>query len=245
MPKPQNPRRAGGADRTPAQARQTQMNDDPNQDDPNQTAKRPRTASKQARRRQLIDATIESIAKHGISGTTMTTVTGIAGLSMGLVNFHFQTKENLFQQTLQFLADEHRDQWKNSYDKASLSPAAKLLAIVDAHYHPRICSRKKLAVWFAFYGEAGYRARYRTSMRRIDEERWAISRSLCDQIIRAGQYPAADPAGIADTLEGLYDGLWLNMLLYPGEFTRQDAMVRIRAYLASVFPGDFERPDKG
>ena len=48
-----------------------------------------RTASKAVRRQQLIEATIDSIAKYGISGTTMTTVTGLAGLSVGIVNFHF------------------------------------------------------------------------------------------------------------------------------------------------------------
>jgi TetR/AcrR family transcriptional repressor of bet genes len=61
------------------------------------------------RRQQLIEATIESIAKFGISGTTMTTVTGFAGLSVGIVNFHFDSVENLFEETLFSLAAEHRD----------------------------------------------------------------------------------------------------------------------------------------
>ncbi len=41
-----------------------------------------RTASKEVRRLQLIKATIESISKYGILGTTMTTMTGFAGLSV-------------------------------------------------------------------------------------------------------------------------------------------------------------------
>ena len=74
----------------------------------------PRTAPKQARRLQLIQATIDSIGKHGISGTTMKTVTGIAGLSMGIVNFHFENKDTLFQETLKFMGEEHRDQWRTA-----------------------------------------------------------------------------------------------------------------------------------
>ena len=120
-----------------------------------------RTASKEVRRGQLIAATIESISKHGIGGTTMSTVTDIAGLSIGIVNFHFQSKQNLFEETLVFLARQHHDHWLNGYNDAGLSPKDKLQAIVDAHFHAKICTHKNLAVWFAFYGEAGRRETYR------------------------------------------------------------------------------------
>ena len=203
-----------------------------------------RTASKEVRRQQLIDATIESISKYGISGTTMTTVTGFAGLSIGIVNFHFKNKEKLFEETLRFLAEEHRAQWRKSVKNAKLTPEAKFLAIVDAHFHPNICSRKKLAVWFGFYGEAAYRASYRRSMSEIDEERWETSKQLIREIIEDGGYVDADPEDIASTMEGLYDGFCLNILIYPGEFTREDAKLRIREYLATTFPKHFEFPSK-
>ncbi len=206
--------------------------------------KPPRTESREVRRQQLINATIESIAKHGISGTTMTTVTGFAGLSIGLVNFHFKTKETLFEETLRFLAEEHRDQWKKSYNKAELAPEAKLLAIVDAHFHPKICSRKKLSVWFGFYGEAKNRANYRKIMHKMDPERWEQSKRLCAQIIADGGYEHADAEVVADTLEGLYDGYCLNILIYPGDYSREDAKAQIRIYLATTFPKHFERPKK-
>jgi len=208
----------------------------------NANQKKPRFASKEARRQQLIDATIKSIAKHGISGTTMTTVTGIAGLSIGLVNFHFSTKDNLFAATLRFLAEEHRDQWKASFEKADLTPQAKLLAIVDAHYHPKICNRKKLAVWFGFYGEAASRAKYRAIMEEIDPERWKVSIALINDIIQEGKYQGVDADSVAHTLEGLYDGFCLNILMYPKEFTSDDAKRNIRAYLASTFPNHFTTP---
>ncbi|WP_135500896.1 TetR/AcrR family transcriptional regulator [Roseovarius aestuariivivens] len=205
--------------------------------------KQGRTASKEVRRHQLIEATIESISKHGISGTTMTTVTGFAGLSIGLVNFHFRNKETLFEETLRFLAEEHREQWRKNYNNAALTPQAKLLAIVDAHFHPRICTRKKLAVWFGFYGEARYRAFYRRLMSEIDEERWDISRGICRTLIEDGGYANAKPEDVADTLEGLYDGLCLNILIYPGEFSRETAKQRVRDYLARTFPLHFDHPE--
>ena len=204
--------------------------------------KKPRTASKEVRRQQLIDATIESIAKHGIAGTTMTTVTQAAGLSMGLANFHFSTKQNLFEETLRFLAEEHHNHWKVSYEKANLAPEAKLRAIVAAHFHPKICNRKKIAVWYGFFGEAKARASYRKLADEIDAERRDLSVALCRQIIEEGGYDNVEPVNIVFTLEGLYDGLWLNILMYPGEFSRFDMMKRIEDYLALVFPKHFEQP---
>lgn len=204
--------------------------------------KKPRTASKEVRRQQLIDATIESIAKHGISGTTMTTVTRAAGLSIGLANFHFSTKQNLFEETLRFLAEEHHEFWKKSYGAANLAPEDKLRAIVAAHFHRSICNRKKLAVWYAFFGEAGARASYRKLANEIDAERRDASVELIRQIIRDGGYDNMDATDIAFTLEGLYDGFWLNILMYPGAFSRFDGMRRIEGYLAQVFPRHFQRP---
>lgn len=204
--------------------------------------KKHRTASKAVRRQQLIDATIESIAKHGLSGTTMTTVTREAGLSIGLANFHFSTKQNLLEETLRYLAEEHHKFWKKSYEKADLAPKAKLEAIVAAHFHPSICKRKKITVWYGFFGEAKSRGSYRTLVADIDSERLEMSAQLCAGIIKEGGYENVDPQNVAMTLEGLYDGFWLNILIYPKEFTRFDAMNRIGEYLAGVFPKHFERP---
>jgi TetR/AcrR family transcriptional regulator, transcriptional repressor of bet genes len=206
------------------------------------TVKKARTASKEVRRQQLIDATIQSIAKFGLSGTTMTTVTEIAGLSRGLANFHFRTKQNLFEETLRFLAQEHQQHWKTQHEKANLAPEAKLRSIVEAHFHPNICNRKKLAVWYGFFGEAGARASYRKLVNAIDTERRMLSLDLCHQIITQGRYENADAEDVTITLEGLYDGFWLNILMYPGEFTRIDAMKRIKGYLWRVFPDHFDQP---
>lgn len=195
-----------------------------------------RTASKETRQRQLIVGAIASIAKYGLSGTTVTTITSAAGLSVGLVNFHFKNKQNLLEATLRYLASEHRDEWRKSILSAERDPAVKLLAFVDAHFVPHICNRDKLTVWFGFYGEAGYRAHYRSIMTQIDAERLRVSADLCREIIREGDDEGIDPEHVAETLESFCDGFWLNILVYPDAFSPNDAKLRIREYLASTFP---------
>jgi TetR/AcrR family transcriptional repressor of bet genes len=204
-----------------------------------EASKPPRTASREVRRAQLIAATIDAIAEHGIAGTTLSTVTEKAGLSIGIVNFHFQSKQNLFEETLTFLAREHHEQWHRAHADAGLSAGDKLLAIVDAHFDPRICTPKKLAVWFAFYGEAGRRSAYRRLIDDIDDERFELSKGLCTDIDAEGGYRGAAPEMVAQTLEGLYDGLCLNILMYPAQFTRKLARLQVRQYLAGMYPDHF------
>ncbi|MBD1546036.1 TetR/AcrR family transcriptional regulator [Roseibium aggregatum] len=204
-----------------------------------ETVKKPRTAPPEVRRKQLIDATISCISRSGIPGTTLTAVTKEAGLSLGIVNFHFKNKDALLAETLNALAEEHRALWMKALDRPDLSAAAKLRAMVEAQFHPRICSRKKLTVWFAFFGETAHRKSYRTISSHIDMERQEICADLCRQIIGDGGYSDLDAEGVTLTLESLFDGFWLNMLMYPAKFSREAAADQTLKYLATVFPGHF------
>ena len=59
-----------------------------------------RTAPKEERQLQLIQATIRSVARNGLSDTTMATVAREAGLSQGIINLHFKSKDRLLVETL-------------------------------------------------------------------------------------------------------------------------------------------------
>ena len=93
---------------------------------PAEPEKRGRKASKETRRQQLIEATIDSLAKRGYSETTMADVADGAGLSRGIVNFHFESKEKLLVATLQYMADEYSAHWRAALQKAGDDPARQL-----------------------------------------------------------------------------------------------------------------------
>ena len=201
-----------------------------------------RTASREARRQQLIDATIDSISKRGFSGTTLETVPRGANLSHGIVNFYFRTKEDLYLETLGHLTGEHYRRWYGAMTRAGPDPARQLGAIVDADFDRTICSRRKLAVWFAFWGQAKYRPNYLRIHSRYDDERFEEISRLCREIAADGAYGGLDPESVARCLESLVDGLWLDMLLYPREASRQRARSDCFGYLAGVFPEHFTSP---
>ncbi len=198
-----------------------------------------RTASKALRRQQLIRATIKSVAKRGFADTTMATVAKEAGLSQGIINLHFHSKNNLLIETLRFLADEYKGGWENALARAGPSAADKLSALVDLDFSRKVCDRNKLAVWFAFWGEAKSRPVYMKLCQKRDAEYDAVLQKLCRQLVEDGPYPGVDPSNIGNTLSALTDGLWLDVLMAQDHFGRDEARKIALSYLAHVFPEHF------
>ena len=198
-----------------------------------------RTASRQARRQQLIDATIKCIARKGMGGTTLADVAGEAGLSQGIVNLHFESKENLLNETLRYLADEYKTQFDKALATAGPRPADRLRALMELDLRPSICDRHKISVWFAFWSEVKSRPMYRKICDASDRHYDAVIESLCDEIIVEGDYDQIAASAIAIGLNAMTNGLWLSYLISPKTFDRQSAANAIREYLRCVFPQHF------
>ena len=197
-----------------------------------------RTASKEERQVQLIKATIRSIAKHGLSVTTMATVAREAKLSQGIINLHFQSKERLLEETLLYVVGEYRASWYKALDSSGDSAAEKLAALASVDFDKRICQRNKLAVWFAFWGESRSRLTYRRICTQSSREYKQLMTRLCEEIIFEGGYEAC--AGhVATGLLAMNEGLWLDLLLTPAEMTPGQALEISMSYLRGIFPGHF------
>lgn len=204
---------------------------------------------RQARRRQLVEAAIACIAEHGLAETTLSAVTTRAGLSHGLANFHFESKDALLSETLGHLAEEHHAEWRRALDSAGPAAADRLSAVIAADFAPAVCTPERLAVWFAFWGQATHRPLYLEVHQRHDAARRALLRQLCAEIAQGAGCGDAklDPARIARSIEALIDGLWLQILLYPDMLGREEAHASAMDFLATLFPTQFAiaAPDEG
>lgn len=192
-----------------------------------------------ARRRQLIDATITAIGRRGYANTTLTHVAGEAGLSPGIVNFYFKSKEQLLQATLEQLGDEYAAFLREQLAKAGPSLAAQLDATIEADFDPRVFTLEKVAVWYAFWAEAHAQPSYRSLVSRMEAQYYAQTAELCRQIVEAGGYTGIDPDAVASGLNAMIDGFWFDFLIDPKEFDREAAKRTCRLFLAGLFPREF------
>lgn len=203
-------------------------------------APRKRTEPREVRRKQLIMAAIDSISKRGFSDTTLRHVTEKAKLSHGVVNYHFESKEALYDATLGYLAKEHYDVWTQYYEKADPAPAHRLAAIIRADFDRKICTHKRLAVWFAFWGQAKYRPNYLKIHNQYDNERYERIEECCAALIQEGGYSELKVDRTARTIEALTDGSWLCLMLYPNgnsrETYRDDCLHMIERFFPDHFP---------
>ena len=202
--------------------------------------KKGRKASKETRQQQLIEATIDSLAKRGYSETTMADVADGAGLSRGIVNFHFESKEKLLVATLQYMADEYSAHWRAALQKAGDDPARQLGVLVAADFDRSICNRRKLAAWCAFWGEAKSRPTYQALCGARDEAYQNVFIDLCRQLQADGGYDL-EPHATALALSAMLEGLWLRLMMGTEEVTRETAHHAATEYLAAVFPKHFSR----
>jgi TetR/AcrR family transcriptional repressor of bet genes len=201
---------------------------------------KPRTASKEARQSQLIKATIRSIAKHGLSTTTMATVSKEAKLSQGIINLHFQSKDRLLVETLRFVADEYKTVWEKALEESGDSTAEKIGALVGVDFEKSVCQRNKLAVWFAFWGETRSRPIYREICRKRDQEYLQVMVDYCRDLVEEGGYQNLKAEAIANALLAMTEGLWLDLLMSPDYMTPEQCLDVCMHYLQTVFPDHFK-----
>lgn len=201
------------------------------------TERRARKATKETRQLQLIEATIDSLAKRGYSDTTLADVADGAGLSRGIVNFHFESKEKLLVATLQHMADEYATNWNGLLEKAGPRAADRLWALVGADFDRKICTKRKIAAWCAFWGEAKSRPTYQALCGASDLYYVETFVAICSELQKEGGY-GCDATAMALGLCAMIDGLWLRLMMGDG-LTREGALSTVRAFVVTIFPKHF------
>lgn len=197
-----------------------------------------RREPKALRREQLINATIDSLAKRGYAATTLADVADGAGLSRGIVNFHFTSKENLLSETIKFLQDEYTANWQAMVQKAAPDTASQLLAMVTADLDRKICTHRKLAAWFALITEARSKPAYHEMAWERDAKYRTTLASMCQLAKQEGGY-AFDPQSTADAIYAMQEGLWLRMMLFGRGYKREAALKVALDTLRTIFPRHF------
>jgi TetR/AcrR family transcriptional repressor of bet genes len=201
-----------------------------------ETALRSERGTREGRRRDLVGAAIVIIAENGLAGTTLAKVAAEAGLTAGIVNHHFDTKDALLIETLRTLSEEFAQGLDAALAAAGDDAAAGLRAIIDHSFDPAVSDARHVAVWSAFQAEAHWRSSYTALCG--DRDR-AYMAAIRDRIAGLGAAPA-DAEVLARAFAGLLDRYWHDILFAEESFDRPAARAACRRFLAALLP--FEEP---
>jgi len=197
------------------------------------------------RRRQIIDATIRSVIRNGLAGTTLATVSAEAGLSQGVAVFYFRNKQTLLAEALRHQYETYRQHWQAALDAAGPDPLARLIAMARTDFDPAVCNAESLMIWHAFWGEASARPLYAEISERFDDERASVMREVCATLLTDSGRPASDAFAIATGIDALTDGLWLRMYLSTEAVDAASALKVTAQFLATIFPEHAEALRQG
>ncbi|MCY0095830.1 TetR/AcrR family transcriptional regulator [Hoeflea ulvae] len=181
---------------------------------------------------RMIEAVVDVVARHGISGTTFANVSAAAGVSQGALVFHFKSKDGLLRETLSRLLQEYEQAWSAAF--AAPDPLTRILGLIRADFSPSICSRKKLALWFSFWGEAGAKPLYSKICVEAEVARYEAMLASCRDLVESSGGP--DPVLLTNSIDAFTDGLWLQMHMQGFPITRAEALESALAHLRLLLP---------
>jgi TetR/AcrR family transcriptional repressor of bet genes len=199
----------------------------------------PRKASRQIRRQQLIEATIVALAEKGQARLKLQDVAETAGLSYGLVNFYFETKEKLLAETLRYMAAEYRANWKEALEEAGDSPARQLNALIQADFNDKIYTPPRLMAWCTFWGEAQSRPYYQQECNATDMEYIRVMEGICERLL-AETRSNAKAVRVARVIRVTMEGLWLDMITTGKPYPRAECLRTVYCCAMAFFPQVFD-----
>ena len=189
---------------------------------------------------KLISSTIKNISNKGINETTMHDVSQGAGLSQGIVNFHFKSKELLLIETLKYISNEYLESFQKFLNKSGNDPRKKIIAIINNDFSSKICSRDKISVWFTFFSEIKFKPAYRQICRERDLYYQNVTEDIFSELIKREKNNLSKKS-LSIAFQSLIMGLWLNQLDEPSKFSKSESKKICIDYLKTHFPKQFSR----
>jgi len=200
----------------------------------------PRDEAEDARRVQLIEVTIDSLAAVGFVGTTLAEIAGRAGVSPGLVAHYFGDKDGLLEAAFRALARVVAVRMRERFALAR-TPRARVQAIIDANLGPENFDRRIGNAWLAFWGQVLHFEGLKRVQRAYQVRMLSNLRSDLRRMI-----PAEAAHSLAAMIAAMIDGVWLRAALSEWqEADSESARALLTAFvddrlleLARSSPGD-------
>ena len=160
-----------------------------------------------ARRRQLVDVTIDSLAEVGFVGTTLAQIAARAEVSPGLVAHYFDDKDGLLEAAFRSLARRVGSQVRTRLRLVSTA-RGRIQAIIDANLAPEEFDQRTGTAWLAFWGQVLHLPRLKRIQSAYQRRMLSNLRSSLKRLV------APDEAHrLAAMIAAMIDGVWLRAAL--------------------------------
>lgn len=165
----------------------------------------------EVRREAILRATIEQIESRGMATVRVTDVATSLGVSSGLVFYHFETKNALVVEALEYAVDRDLHRLDRALSR-SLEATDRLKRVLSS-YGPT-GSAPSWTLWIDAWATALREPTIRQALTRLDD-RWRTALVVAvTEGVQAGDFACADPAATVARISALLDGLSVAVLVY-------------------------------
>jgi TetR/AcrR family transcriptional repressor of bet genes len=197
---------------------------------------RPRTHAEinDFRRRALMEGAIESMAVHGVAGTTVQTICTLAGASRGLIGHYYDSKEALMAEAFKHLFDDVAQQVRKRVEAQGGGPTARLKAMPAALFSPKVLTKTNRDAFLSFWHEVRFNDLVRKANKQLYVDYANRVEALFAEAARE-QGVALDARKAALGLIGLSDGLWLGLSIHGQMISSHQAADMCLMFIESQF----------
>ena len=193
--------------------------------------KRPRTQPEinEFRREAMTEATLRVIARHGYENATVERITKEAGVSRGLVNHYYASKDDLLISAYRALLVRTVKETRKAATKHERA-MDRIFGMIETIFGPGIADRISREAYLAYWGAS----RANSQLRKATRERYRqYHRGMESLIARAGREAGlrVDADRLATSTIGIIDGMWLQLSLGIAGVTPASAIAICKEHL--------------
>jgi TetR/AcrR family transcriptional regulator, transcriptional repressor of bet genes len=191
------------------------------------------------RRRHLGEAVLRCILKNGSAGISVRQIAAEAGVSLGLVRYHFGTFDDLIAYAFDMTTDTFFQAIEAAMERAEPNPLARLDAFIKTSFSPVLLDRDVLGVWVVFWGLILHSRRMGHAQTREYSLYIAMVEGLLQDLAAAEGISIRDIKLTSIGFTALLDGLWLAWCLNPAAFQPAEGVSLCRMWVEGLRRGAY------
>lgn len=189
------------------------------------------------RRRQLGEAALRCIVKHGNAGVSLRQIAAEAGVTQGLITHHFGEINELVAYAFDIMSDGLLESMMKAVEQAGDDPRARLDAFIEVSFSPLLFDKDVLGVWVVFWGLILHSPRMSSSQKNEYSSYLSTVGRLISDVARVEGFAIGDERLTAVSFTAMMDGLWLAWCLNPHTFAPEEGIRICHAWVDGLRRG--------
>ena len=172
---------------------------------------------------KLIEATLESLMAEGSEGASIRRICDRANVSIGLVNYHFTSINELLAAAYKHLS---LGVLNSAVEKSQIhgdDPRRCLSAFLEEIFSDKVLQPRVLRAWLVFWGMVDSSVAIRMAHDEVNTASWEFLEKIIVGLDEQSKVKLS-PRLAAIGLSSMIDGLWLEKCLQPDTFTAIEAV---------------------